>query len=100
MFTFEQFNGELIKDNHSRNHVLHEIAERYVCRKTLDVRTIPESKVEPKGFRSDIEVDLTLFNATSIDETKCFECVNINGEKFTSLIYKQTKSIDFFLAFN
>lgn len=104
MFGFEQSNGDLVKSVKAYTNVLHQISEKYSMRCSLTAEKEPVDR-------------LILSNAIklkpSLGEKQIFEkygikfdgrltfhkSIKIYGEMYTSLLYKKTKSIDYFIVF-
>lgn len=102
MFAFEQANGELAKCIHGPTDVLKQITERYMAKKTLGTKNLPKQalalRAPIKRFIPSKQEKMLL---SPYDATKLtyWRSVDVNGEKFTSLICKPTKSMDYFVQF-
>lgn len=104
MFAFEQSNGELVNMVNGKNCALLQITEKYILRKTL----MPQ-----KELNHDLTTRCQQFNTKLSEEEKAiiskyvqamgemtyWASVDINGEKYTSMMYKETNSIDYFAVF-
>lgn len=106
MFAFEQFNGEIVKMVSGKNNILFQIAEKYILGKTLlpkrELNRCVTVRWEQYDFQPS-EEDVNIFNKygiITIDEITYWATVDIgNNEKYTSMVYRVTKSIDYFAVF-
>lgn len=106
MFAFEQSNGNLVKSVTSTTRVLNHITEHYILRHSLGTKTkvyrkemslcqkheqISPSSEEIGVFRQyNISIDLSTF----------WKSIKINGELYTSEVYRSAKkSIDYCVQF-
>lgn len=105
MFAFEQFNGEIVNMVSGKNNILFQIAEKYILRKTL----VPKRELnlcvtvgcEQYRFKpsEDDEKMFSKYGIVTIEEISYWSSVNIGDEKYTSMAYRVTKSIDYFAVF-
>lgn len=110
LFGFEAMNGVLVKTVNGTTDVLLQITKRYILKRTLAytyMDTQPklenESCVKMMGkIHSEPENEEKLFlsqHDMSVDEISLWKAITINREKYTSIAYKKTKSVDYFLEF-
>lgn len=105
LFGFEAMNGVLVKAVHG-THVLHEITKRYILKKTLACegpKTKMNFEVKKRGrIFSDMKVEEALHlsnQRVSLDEISRWSAITMRNESYTSIIYKKTKSIDYYIEF-
>lgn len=105
MFAFEQFNGELLNMVSGKNNILFQIAEKYILRKTLAPKRELNLCVTVRWEQYDLkpsEEEKNIFSKygiATIDEITYWASVDIGDEKYTSMVYRATKSIDYFAVF-
>lgn len=98
-FAFEQSNEELVNMVNGKNNILLQIAEKYVLRKTLmpkkELNHDITARSQQYNLNPNVEEKATFSKyGIAIDGITCWASVNIGDEKYTSIIYKVTKSID------
>lgn len=102
MFAFEQKNGELINCVHAKSDVLLQIAGLYVIEVDNKMKSSRISFSCRKKYLKphDDEEDLLNQYGISLNDGRTYwAAINVNGERFTSTAYKDTKSIDYFVVF-
>lgn len=102
MFAFEQSNGELVKGAKGYHHVLHQISEKYVMHCALPAEKKPIEHLKfcnPFQIKpSQTEKKLYVKYGIEFDERLTFyRSIRMLGEMYTSLAYKKTNSIDYFI---
>lgn len=105
MFAFERSNGELVKSVNGCSHVLHQITEKYILRNTIKPEEKTSDNLTLRNRKNDLcpsvkeRVLLSKYGIIQDDEITFWASVEIKCGKFTSIIYKKTKSIDYFAVF-
>lgn len=106
LFGFEAMNGVLVKTVNGTDKVLHQITKRYILKQTL-AGTKPKIKtnlvVQETGkinLKPTTEERLLLsIHGVSFDEISFWKAITINGENYTSIMYQETKCIDYYIEF-
>lgn len=107
MFAYEQMNVELVRSAASNTKILLQITEKYILRRTLAPTRQPNNLIPIlKGPAKDLKptaVEHTLLSEAGILSTgdlSYWSSVEINDIKYTSFIYRKTKSINYFVQFS
>lgn len=106
LFGFEAMNGVLVKMVNGTNNFLLQITNRDILKQTL---TGTQSKVKRNpdilkygkiNSKPTTDEEFVLSNhRISFDEISLWKSKSFKGEKYTSTMYKETKSIDYFVEF-
>lgn len=104
MFAFEQSNGDLVSSVQARSNVLHQISEKYILRAKIppEIKSVDNLNLcgavifKPNTKEKDL---FAKYGIDPIERITFFRSIKIYGEMYTSLIYRKTKSIDYFAVF-
>lgn len=108
LFGFESNNGVLAKSTNGNNRILEEMATKYIFKRTLSLE-----RTKCQAFDSNLcnligvgrkrslnERELSTFSSHGMKESnvRTWGSMRRNGQLFTSKIYKEVKSIDYFVS--
>lgn len=108
LFGFEAMNGVLVKMVNGPTKVLHQITKRYILKQTLacmDTQPMMEKSSTIKKHNKILTIPtneeeiLMSSYSVSIGEISHWSAITIKNYKYTSLMYKQTQSIDYVVEF-